>query len=137
VVEQDAVKDLHPIPFAVATGDVEGVGLGATIRGPRVKGRLFSLRCLQNPPEHLRTAGLIDLRLRSVLPDSLDEPGEACPGDVDGGRWDVVGDSDVTHRSEVVDLIRPDCLDDSSEAPCVGHITIMELEPVLDVGDAV
>ena len=31
VVKQDAVVDPHPIAFAVASGDVEGVGLGATI----------------------------------------------------------------------------------------------------------
>ena len=75
VVEQDPVRGMHSVGFAIVYGDPVGIQLGHAVWAPRIKRRGFLLRCLLRLSVQLRRRSLVEARLlgHAENPDRLQD----------------------------------------------------------------
>src|SRR3984885_12240796 len=112
VVEQDAVRGIHAVGFAVVHRDPVAVELGNTIGRARIKRRGFLLGYFLDQAVKLRGRGLVEARLlfHAQDPDRFQKPEHAERVGIGGIFGALKTDADVALGGEVVDLGRADLL---------------------------
>ena len=136
VVEQDAVRDVHPIPLPVVHRHPVPVNFRNGVGGSRMEPSPFGLGRLLNEPEHLGAAGLIDTRAEAQVADRVQQPQHAHRRDVRGVLGHLEGHLDVALSAQVVDLLGLDCPQDPDQAVLVHEVAVMQAQPVPDRVDA-
>ncbi len=112
MVEQDSVACVETIAIAVVHSHPEDVYLylRAGVGAPRAERRGFVLG-QQGSPEHLRARRLVVTRLDPTAADRLQQPCGPQPGHVPRVLGSIEAHPHVGLRSQVVDLIRLNVVD--------------------------
>ena len=117
-----AVVDRHPVR----------VELGRAVRRPRVEGGGLVLR-RRRRAEHLRGRGLVEAGVDARSPDRLEQPERADRVGRGGVLRHLEGHLHVALRPEVVDLVRPDGVDQVDQAHPVGEVAVVQVQPLVGV----
>ena len=130
MVEQDAVRRMHAIGFAVIDRDPVGIKLGGGIRPARIEGRRLALRHLLHLAVKFRRRGLVEARLL-LQPQDADGLQQAQRADAIGiggifGRLEA--DLHMALRGEVVDLVGLRFLHQADQVGGIGHVAVMQEE---------
>src|SRR5437899_553615 len=130
VVEQDPVRGMYPVGFAVIDCDPMSVKLRRRIRRARVKRRCFVLRDLLSLAKQLGCRGLIE--------SSLVLAAENANGFEQAQSTDTVGVDSVFRRferdlymrlrGEIINFIRLRFLHDADDVGRIRHIAVMQME---------
>ena len=115
------------VRLAVVDGHPVRVELGHGIRASRVKWCRFVLR-RGRQPEHFRCRGLVEASRQAHRADRLQQPRRAKAIRVARVFGLVERDLDVALRRQVVDLVRPHCLDKAVQPTGVRHVAVMQHE---------
>ena len=131
MVEQNAVGREDVVGLAVIDDNPVRVQLGDTIGTAGIERCLFVLKRGPHLSKELTCRRLIEARLHARFPDRVQEPER--PHGVDLGR--VLGDVErhlhMALCRKVVDLIRRNLLEYAVEVGRIGHIAVVQEEPVL------
>ncbi len=131
VIEQDAVRGMHVIGFAIIDRDPIGVKLGRRIGRARIKRRGFALRYFLRQTVKLRRRGLIepDLVLEAQDADGFKQAQRAERVGIGGVFRRLERDPDVALGGEIVDFGRLHFLNDADEIGRIGHIAVVQEKP--------
>ena len=135
VVEEDAVRDVHPVALAVVHGHPVAVDLGDRVGRAGMEGRSLRLGGLLHQPEHLRAARLVDAGVEPEVAHRVEHAQDADRGDVRGVHRHVERDLHVALGGEVVDLVGVQRLEGAGEAVLVDQVAVVQDELVPDVVD--
>ena len=129
MIEEDSVRAEHSIALLEIIGDPVRIQFRDRIGASRVEWSLFRLQsCIIAVSEHLRRGCLIELRIRSEQTDGVEKVQSSHRIDFRGEHGLIPRSSDEGLRSQIVDLIRLDRLDDIHERGFVGEISLHELD---------
>ena len=133
MVEQDTVRSVQSIGFAVIDRDPVAVELCCRIGTAWVERRRLALRHFLHQPVKLAGRCLVKARfaLHFKDTDGLQKPQRADTVGISSifGRFET--DSDMALRREIVYLGRPHFLDDADQIGCVCQIAIMQDKPLI------
>ena len=104
VVEEDSVRGMQSVGFAVVHGGPVREDFRAAIGAARVEGRCFLLRNLQNLAVHLGARSLVETGFDPRVENRVQEANGAEAGDVSGVLGRVEAHADMALGAEVVDL---------------------------------
>jgi len=113
------------------------VDLGHAIRAARVERRRLALRHFDDLAEHLAGAGLIHADVRVNNADGVEHAGDAQRGHVAGENRLVPRGLHERLRGQIIDFLRPVLFQDVDERNLVAQVAGNQLQPVLNVADAV
>ena len=130
MIEQDAVRGVHAVGFAVVDRDPVGIELGRAVGRARIERRRLALRDLLHLAVQLGRRGLVEAHL--VL-DAEDADGlEQAQGTERVGVGRVLGRLEahlhVALGGEVVDLVRLVLLDEADEVGGIRHVAVVHEE---------
>jgi hypothetical protein len=130
MVEQDAVRRMDAIGFAIVHRDPIGIELGGSIGRARIKGRRLALRHFLHQPVKLRRGSLVKARLLLQLQDAdrLQQTQRADAIGVGGIFGCFETDLDMALRREIVDLVGLGFLHQPDEVGGVGQVAVMQEE---------
>jgi len=132
MVEQDAARRMQAVALAVIHRQPVGVEFCHRIRRARVEWRLFALDRLLNETEHLRRRRLVEVRVRTGEPHGLEHIGGTDAGDLRGQERLPPGRLHEGLRGEIIDLGGLYLLDDPDQRRQVGHVSVVQSDPVDD-----
>src|SRR5262245_2278982 len=135
VVEEDAVRDVHPVSFAIVDRDPVAEDLGDPVGRPGVERGRLPLRVLLDEPEHLRAAPLLDAGLELRLAHRVEQAHHAEGRDVRGVLGHLERDFDVALRRQVVGLVGRYRLERPHEAVLIHEVAVVQHEALADVVD--
>ncbi len=130
MVEENAVRRMHPVGFAVINRDPIGVNLGGGIGRARVKGCLLALRHFRCPAIKLRCRGLIEPHLvfEAQNADGFEDSQWADPIGICCIFRSLEAHLHMTLRGKIINFIRLNFLHHADNVRGVRHIAIYEPE---------
>src|SRR5271170_3278968 len=130
MVEQNAVRGMDAIGFAIIHRDPIGIELRRAVGGARIERRGFRLRNLLDLAVHLRGRGLIefDALLEAENADRLEQAQGADGVGIGGVFGGLETHLHMALGGQIVDFGRPYLLDDPDQAGAVGEVAVMEFE---------
>src|SRR5262249_46079202 len=129
VIEEDAVHRVHAVRLAIILRDVIRIGFRCGIRASRVEGGLLSLGRFYHLAVELARGGLVKFRLQTEAAHRLQNSDRAERGDLTRILGDIEADPDVALRSQIVDLVRADLVEQGRQGRRIVQIAVPELEP--------
>ena len=132
VVEEDAVGGKEVVRVPVVADDVVCVNLGGGVRALWLERGRLALGGRRRT-EHLAGGGLVEAGLDSRLPDRLKEPDCSETRHVPGVLRHVKTHTDMALGAQVVNLIRPDLLEEVGKLSGNGEVAVVEVDPRLRV----
>jgi hypothetical protein len=134
VVEQNPVRGMDAVGFAIIHRDPVGIDLGGAIGRARIERRGFRLRNLLDLAEHFQRRGLIksEATLEAENADRLEQAQGADGVGIGGVFGGLEAHLHMALGGQIVDFRRPHLLDDPDQAGAVGEVAVMELEPDIE-----
>ena len=131
MIEQNAVRGMHLVGFAVVHRDPIGVELRRRVRRARIERRGFALRHFRRQAVKLRGRGLIKSHfvLEAKDADGFKEPQRAERIGIRGVFRGLERDQHVALRGEIVDFRRPHVLNDPDQVRRIGHVAVVQKKP--------
>ena len=128
MIEEDAVRRMHPIGFAIIDRDPIGVELGGGVGRARIEGRRLALRDRLHFAVELRRRGLIETRLRTKIEnaDRLEKAKRAERVGIGGIFRRLEAHLDMALRGEIVDFVGLHFLDDADQIRRIRQIAVMQ-----------
>src|SRR5450631_866867 len=128
MVEQDAVRSVHSIGFAVIDGDPIGVELRGGVRRARIEGRCLVLRNRLHLPIKLGCRSLIEAGFLGKAQDAdrFEKAKRANGVGILRIFRRLETHLDVALRGEVVNFVGLDLLDNANEVGRIGEVAIMQ-----------
>ena len=136
MVEEDPRRGVEVVALPVVDGDPVAVDLGHAVRAARVERRRLALGNLLHLAEHLRGAGLVEADVGVDEANRIEHAGDPEGGRLAGEHRLAEAGLDERLRRQVVDLGGPVVPQDVDERDLVEQVARHQLQPVLNVGDA-
>ena len=130
MVEEDAVRGVHPVGLAVVHRDPVGVDLGGGIGAARVEGRLLVLGDGLHLAVEFAGRGLVDAGLLREAQDAdrLQQPKLAERVGIGGVFRRLEADLHMGLGAEVVDLVGLGLLQDADQVRRIRQVAVVQLE---------
>src|SRR5205823_5469823 len=126
VIEQNAVAGVEAIAFAVIYRCPVGENLGHTVGTARPEGGLFRLRDFLRLAIHLAARGLVKARSNSGFANGFQNADRSHTGDVGGVFRNIETDTDVALRTEMINFIRYQIVEQLYQINRIGQIAVMQ-----------
>ena len=129
VIEENSVADEEIVRLPLVDGVPMGCHFAHGIRAARVEGRLFVLRWRRGP-EHFRGSSLVKSRLSSgftrIVTKRFQQAQRACRHDVRSILRLIEAHAHVGLRTEIVDLVGLDLVDQTTEVSGVCQVAVVQ-----------
>ncbi len=119
---------IEVVALAVVDGDVVREDLRDAVGAARVERRQLGLRHLAHLAVHLARRGLVEADRGIHLTNGLERPRDALRVVLARQHRLIPGGRHERHRGEVVELVRPDVIDDSNQRELIEQVCRVEGE---------
>ena len=123
MVEQNPAYRIQAIGLPIVHCDPVAIHFGHAVRRTRIEGRRLALGGLICFPEHLRGAGLVELRLRMSESDGFEDAGYPQGRKLTGQHWLTPTGRNKALRRQIVDLVRLNVTDHRCQGVLIQQIS--------------
>ncbi len=126
VVEEDAVRGVHAVAFAVVHGDPIGIHFCRAVGAAWPEGGCFGLRHGLHLAEHLTARGLVKSCIHTRLAHGFEDARGADASDITGVFWNIKADTHMALSAEMIDLIRLQIINELHQVHAIGQVAVVE-----------
>ena len=131
VIVKNAVDSEQAMTVAIDAHHLSRERLGAAVGIDRCDGGILGLRALGGTAEDFAGGGMEEARWLGEIAQDLQQPQGAHGGEFAGGLGDLEAQADMTLPGEMIQLLRADLIEHTSQGRGVVEVGVVQKEPLI------